>query len=303
MVKVKNKVYVRKQTSKYVERNESLSLLYNEIRHKDILTHEQTKALFDKYKNGSKKEKDVAFKILCEHNMRLVVSVAKKYCTSSDNLNDLIQEGCVGLIEAIENFDIENGAPFYAYAVYWIRREINMFKTNVKPIVTKTNRSKTSITINSIKNELIQKLERNPTEDEILHEYNEKHPEKKLNKKDDFVDVEYVYVTDFEPVQKDENKISGAEFEYNKKTESHNEFVDESDKEWNKDVIERLINRLTPKEQKVIKLFYGLDGGYEASPLTISQEMSMTEAGVNNIRLRAIDKMKKNYKSIIKSFV
>lgn len=300
MVNKKNKVYINGKTSKYFKVNENLSLLYNEIRHKDTLTQEETNTLFDIYTNGSDEEKKEAFDKLCEHNMKLVVSVAKKYCTSSDNLNDLIQEGSVGLIEAIENFDVNNGAPFYAYAVYWIRREINMYKTNINPIITKTNRSKTSTAINNIRNELIQRLERNPTYEEMLDEYNKKNPEKKLNKKDDFVDVEFFYITDFEPQSKCDKKITNTELDYNEKTVNYNEFIEKNEKEWNKSVVETLMKKLTPKEQKVIKLFYGLGGGFETSSLTISQEMSMTEAGVNNIRIRALNKMKNNYENAIK---
>lgn len=302
MVENRWKIYVNGSQKRLLSRNTSLTNFYNDIRHIEPLNQEETNNLFKIYKSGNKEKSDEALEKLCEHNIKLVVSVAKKYCTTEDNLNDLIQEGSIGLIKAIENFDPNNGAPFYAYAVYWIRREINMYRTNVCPTIKQTNRSNTSITITEIRNNLMQELERVPTTEEILEEYNKRFPEKKLNNKDDFVDVEYLYISEFDQSQNNEKYIPAKEMEYNQKSVSYNDYMEEVDIDSNKEIINALTGCLKPKERMIIERLYGINGNTETSSGSLAIELDMTVAGINNIKQRAIEKMKKNASNFSPSF-
>lgn len=302
MVESKRKIYVSGAPKRYSFRNISLTNYYNDIRHIDTLTKEEINDLFKIYHNGPKEEKKKAFDKICKHNIKLVVSVAKKYSVSNNDLNDLIQEGNIGLIKAIEKFDENCGVPFYAYAVYWIRREINMYKTYSNPMVVKTNCSKTSIVISEITNSLMQKLERKPTPDEILEEYNKKFPDKPVNKADDVIDVEYVYISELDTSVKENNKSVRNEAEYNDKTDCHNTYLDDIETENNKSEVSKLLKCLSEKEQTVIKLLYGLDGNQEMGVSLIASELGMTDAGVNNIHNRALKKMRESKEDFANSF-
>ncbi len=86
----------------------------------NVLTREQEQELFSKIKNGDAE----AYKYFYEHNCRLVISIAKKYRNSRVEYDDLIQEGCIGLMTAIEKFEVERGFKFSTYATWWIRQAI-----------------------------------------------------------------------------------------------------------------------------------------------------------------------------------
>jgi len=302
MVENRWKIYVNNTRKRLLPRNTSLVNLYNDIRHIEPLTQEETNELIDIYRNGNKEESEAALEKLCKHNLKLVVSVAKKYCTTDDNLTDLIQEGSIGLMKAIDNFDMNVGTPLYAYAIYWIRREINMFKINVSPMIIQTNRSKTSITITEIRNSLIQKLERTPTSEEILEEYNNRFPDKKLNKKDDFVDVEYVYLSELDTSINDNTNSKRNESDYNQKSVSYNDYMEDIELDSNKEIISSLITCLKPKERMIIERLYGLNGQTESSSTSLAFELNMTVAGINNIKQRAIEKMQKHSAKLKPSF-
>jgi RNA polymerase primary sigma factor len=295
------KVFLSGSQKPYLERDNSLNILYSEIRPYTPLTQEETKELFLQYHNGDESEKKFAFEKICKHNLRLVISLARDYCSSEDSLNDLIQEGNIGLMKAIELFDVNNGTPFHGYAMYWIRRYINIFKTNTTPIVAQTNRSKTANVIISITSKLWQKLERIPTPDEILEIYNEAYPHKPIRDTKDLVNVEYVYISEPESNAKEERDLQGF-LDYNEKSLTHNAYLVEIDKEENKAVINRFLKLLTPNEHKAISMMYGLNGTIKTNSSVIATEMGITPQRVSQLCSSAITKMKKNKEAIVASF-
>ena len=291
------KIRISKASRPYFNRNTVLNLLFNDIRSYKPLSKEKTNQLFELYNNGTEKEREYAFDKICRHNMRMVISIARDYCTTSDNLNDLIQEGNIGLMKAIELFDMDNGAPFHGYALYWIRRYINLFKTNITPIVQQTNRSKTSSIITTITSELIQKLERIPTPDEILEEYNKRYSDKSINDTDDLINIEYVYIDNFDQYGDDVHGIQNN-IEYNNKTVSYNNYMDNIDDEMNKKMVSDLLGCLNKKELTVIKMYYGLDGENETTMSTIATVMDLSIQRINQLYISAIKKMKNRKESL-----
>lgn len=274
-----------------LERTNSLKLLYGDIQPYKTLSKVQTITLFDMYKNGTEEERQKAIDKLCKHNMRLVISLAREYCSTDDNLNDLIQEGSIGLLKAIEMFDVNNGTPFHGYAMYWIRRYINIFRTNVTPIVQQTNRSKTANVIVTISNELLQKLERVPTPDEILDEYNIRYPEKKIKDTEDLVNVEYVYVDQLEPINEESHEFQ-AFVDYNNATVSYNNFMADAFNGHKHQMVSQLMDCLTEKERTVVRMLFGLDDGFGHAETFVGSIMGMTQQGINVIYQRAIKKMR-----------
>lgn len=276
----------------YLERNDSLNILYGEVRPYKPLSQEETKQLFEIYHNGSEKESRVAFEKICRHNIKIVISLARDYCSSEDNLNDLIQEGNIGLMKAVELFDVNNGTPFHGYAMYWIRRYINIFKTNVTPIVQQTNRSKTASVITTITSDLWQKHERVPMPEEILEEYNLRYSKKPIQDTDDLVNVEYVYIDAIEPTYGQGQGLQDY-IDFNGKSFSHNNYLDDIENEQKKIVVNELLEGLTPNESKAIQMLYGLNDTMESSMGVIAMKMGISPQRVSQLCAAAIKKMKK----------
>ena len=284
----------------YLKCDETLQIFFNDIKPHKVLSQEETKSLFKQYHNGTKKERIVAFNKLCKHNMRLVVTLAREYCSPNDNLKDLIQEGSIGLMKAIELFNENNGTPFAGYSIYWIRRYINIFRTNMEPIIAKTNRSKTANVIITISNELYHKLERVPTPDEILDEYNLQHPNKPIKESNDLVSVEIMSIDVPETPQQAERarKEHRLYDDYNRVSGSYNDYLDDIDKEYNKKMLTQLLGELNEKEIKVIRLLYGLDSGIGRSLSVISTEMGLSKQRISRLCITALNKMRKKSKEL-----
>lgn len=296
MVKIlNNRVFLTGLQKPYLEVNKTLQLFYNDIRPHKPLKQEEIEKLFTLYHKGTKEERESAFTKICKHNERLVVSMAREYCSNKDNLNDLIQEGNIGLMKAIEQYDASSGASFGGYAVYWIRRYINLFKTNTTPIVPQANRFKIGNSVTNIINDLWHKLERTPTSDEILEEYNKSNPKKTINSKEDLVHVEYFYLDEIEN-KTNEKQSAKQNREYNylyEEAASHNEYLDIIEKESIKNTVNRLISVLNKKEAAVVSMLYGLNGNTETSMSTIATELNLTQQRISQLYNTALSKMRK----------
>ena len=287
-----------------LNRSISLSALFKDLKRCKKLTPKETNQLILAYNTGDREEKEEAFNLICKHNILLVVSIAKSYCSTEDNLDDLIQEGNIGLMKAVEMFDIRFGVPFQSYASFWIRRYINMFKINVTPIVTQTNKAKTIHAIQNIKNRLYQKYERTPTSDELFEEYNANFPNNKIVNKDDVTDVEYVFIDHFGPDDSNDTPSFSVEKSqlYNTASSSYNLFNEYEEKENNIETVRVLKRCLTDKEKMVIDMVFGLNGEHEKSLSGIADVLGYTEQRISQIYLGAIRKMKeykKNHEALI----
>ena len=295
------KLHLSKTQKPYLDRSDCLKLLYAELRKYDPLTQDEIRSLFNLYHSDDKEKSEWAFNKLCRHNMRLVISIARKLCTNEDNLNDLIQEGNMGLMKAIEMFDVENGAPFHGYAIYWIRRQINLFRLNFSQRIVQTNSSKTVNSIPLIKNELIQKLERTPTPEEILEIHNERYPDKKINYIDDIVDVEYVYINSLENISDNPNG-SKLYTIYNDKSSNGNLYDNTADEDENREMIKAFLGTLTERESEIIKMFYGIDGYEENSFDSIALKFDITRERARQLYHSAINKMRSKREAVSKVF-
>lgn len=274
----------------FLERYKSLTKLYAEIGHCKPMSFEETSEWFDKYHNGTEKEKEEAFEKICKHNMKLVISMARQYCSTQDNLMDLIQEGNIGLIAAIEKYNPNIGSSFQAHAMFHIRRYINLFKNNTTSIVQKTNRSKTAHIVHTLTSKMTQDLERTPYPEEVLDEYNKHNKKKKVKDSDDFVNVEYVYIDNFETSTGDINDM-GSFVDFNNHTGSENGYLRDIEAEQKHKTLQALLQELTPKERKAITMFYGLEDGIESSLSVISMTLGVTAERARQLCSHAIKKM------------
>lgn len=137
--------------------------------HPNVLSPEETKELLVRYSQGDKTVRN----ILVENNWRLILSVAKDYIGHGVPLLDLFQEGCIGMIQAINHFDFSRNAKLSTYAVYWIRASIGRAIENTgKSIRVSSHKLAQQRKVFQKRNELYKKLNREPTISEVAHELN-----------------------------------------------------------------------------------------------------------------------------------
>lgn len=275
---------VNLQNSKTLVRSDIIDKYYNDIRKFNALTDEEEKEQLKKYLHGTPKEKREAEKALVESNQRFVVAVAKHYGNAS-NLEDLIQEGNIGLLEALESFQEDKGVKLTTWAVFFIRRAINLYLINDVPMVRKPNAVRQYNYISKIVNEFLQENQRQPTPDEILEIMETKYNQK-LAHPTDVLTTTYDSIDEFESVSgdKDSRNQSGERL-YENTTCSVNDYEKTSEREYATILTESLLDRLTGKQaernKEIIKMSFGIGYGHPMSPDEIS---TYTKVGTERIR-------------------
>lgn len=289
-------VNLKTGTSDYFARTETLTRYYEDIRKYNVLSSEEEAEYFLMLKNGSDAEKNFARKQLVNSNQRFVVAIAKKFGTN-DNVLDLISEGNIGLMEAIDKFDVTRGIKFATYAVWYIRRAINLYNINYGDVVTKSNISKTYHVISQATNKFLQREFRQPTLEELkeilLTEY-----DVDIKEVEDILDTHYISIDESDQ-KDDDNANVGDMLLFNSTSASRNLYERESDYEFNKKLITNMLQKLTPREQEIIKMVFGIGYDREYELQEIGAKLGLTTERVRQLKFSVIDKLKLDYKSAI----
>jgi RNA polymerase primary sigma factor len=248
-----------------------------------LLSPEEEVALARRVRSGDEEARG----ILVRSNLRFVVSVAKQYQNQGLNLEDLINEGNLGLIKAVGSFDETKGFKFISYAVWWIRQSIlQAIAENARLIRLPLNKISGINKVNKCYFKLEQELQREPTAEEIA-EMMEISPEEvkesmkiagrplsmdaPLSSDEDSLNLHDVLVSS-------ENVVSEAE---------QTMHVDSLRKE-----IDRSLAVLPDREALILRMYYGL-GGYPAMSLEeIGEKLGLTSERVRQIKVKAIRKLK-----------
>lgn len=296
-------------TTTTVLRNRNTDRFYKDVRKYKPLSREEEEKLFKKLSelrdkiNNCCDESKVAlqkeyFRVrdeLVNANQRLVIAAAKNYATT-DSLLDYINEINFGLIDAIERFDSSKGFKFSTYAIWYIIRSINNYRYGDASQIKRSNNYKVFHVLAKARNEFIQQNEREPSTDELLELINEKY-NKDIKSKYDLLTIVYTNV-DGDDDNDNDNVFNKDYFEYNSHSATTNSYNKLEDNEFNTKLVGSLLNILTPKEQKVLKLKYGIDDplkrGKELNE--IAEIMNLTPERVRQIKIVAIGKMKEEYK-------
>ena len=262
---------------------DSVQMYLREIGRIALLTGDQEKDLARRIEKGDQD----ARKKLTQANLRLVVSIAKRYVGRSPHLTllDLIQEGNLGLFKAVEKFDYRRGYKFSTYATWWIRQAITRaLADQARTIRIPVHMVETISKYQQIKRRLLQDLGREPLPEEVAAEMN--------------IDVEKVHhiekiaqetVSLESPVGEDDDDSVLGEFIEDEKTLSP---VQVAARRMLKDQLMRIIRELSPREQRILSMRFGLDDGVTHTLEEVGREFGVTRERIRQIEAKALERIR-----------
>lgn len=260
--------------------NDPVRMYLKEIGQIKLLTMQEELDLADRILEGDEQAKT----ILAEANLRLVVSIAKRYVGRGMLFLDLIQEGNIGLMKAVDKFDVTKGYKFSTYATWWIRQAITRaIADQARTIRVPVHMVETINKLARIQRQLTLELNREPTEQELA---------KKMNVSID--KIREIYKISQEPVsletpigEEDDSHL--GDFIKDERNMSPEEYATN---EMLKDEIADVLLTLTEKEEKVIRLRFGLEDGKSRTLEEVGQMFGVTRERIRQIEAKALRKLR-----------
>lgn len=259
---------------------DSTRFYLKEISKIPLLSYEEEKSLAQRIAAGDQEAVDEMVK----HNLRLVVSVAKKYKGCGLPLLDLIQEGNVGLIEGAKKFDLSKGYRFSTYATWWIRQKIGRalsdqsrnirIPAHVAELVSKIKR---------VSGPMTQELGRTPTEQELANKLGVEVDKVKVA-----LDMSQAISSLDVPVGEDDDATIGDLQADHSAENPFNNLV----KEANKDIINSVFDTLGEREANVLRLRFGIDTDHPHTLAEVGEVMGVTRERIRQIETKALRKMR-----------
>ena len=259
--------------------DDSIRMYLKEIGKIPLLSADDEKDLASRMAEGDESAKDV----LVESNLRLVVSIAKKYMNRGLSLLDLIQEGNIGLIKAVDKFDYTKGFKFSTYATWWIRQAITRaIADQARTIRIPVHMVETINKLTRIQRQLVQELGREPDVNELAEKM-ELSPEKIR----EIQRISQDPVSIDKPVGEEEDSHL-VDFISSDETLSPDEEVA---RVLLKEELVNVLSVLSDREAKVIKLRFGLDDGRQRTLEEVGKTLGVTRERIRQIEAKAIRKL------------
>ncbi len=284
----KVKEATEKELARYLDLSDisadSIQMYLREIGRVSLLGNTEEVSLAKRKEKGDLEAK----KKLIESNLRLVVSIAKKFTGRSLSLLDLIQEGNIGLFRAVEKFDYRKGYKFSTYATWWIRQAITRaLADQSRTIRIPVHMVETINRYQQVERQLIQDLGREPLPEEIAAEMGEDvkkiHHIRKISQ--DTVSLETSVGDD------DDNDSTLGDFIEDTKSVTPDRMAS---LELLKDHVKDVIGNLTPREQKILEMRFGLNDGVAHTLEEVGQEFGVTRERIRQIEAKALEKIQGN---------
>ncbi len=263
--------------------DDSVRLYLREIGKIPLLTAEEELALAHRVVAGEQDAKDK----MAEANMRLVVSIAKRYVGRGLDLLDLIQEGNTGLLRAVEKFDPDKGFKFSTYATWWIRQAITRaIADQARTIRIPVHMVETINKLLRTQRRLTQELNREPTNEEIAAAM-----EIEVEKVEHIMKIKQDISSLDASIRDDEEDSVLADFIEDEDTISPEE---SATNQLLKEQVKEMLSGLTEREQKIIKLRFGLEDGKSHTLEEVGQEFAVTRERIRQIEAKALAKLRKH---------
>ncbi len=265
--------------------DDSVRLYLREIGKIPLLSSEEELTLAKKVVAGDKRAKDK----MAEANMRLVVSIAKRYSGRGLDFLDLIQEGNTGLLRAVEKFDPDKGFKFSTYATWWIRQAITRaIADQARTIRIPVHMVETINKLLRTQRRMTQELNREPTIEELAKAL-EMEPEK----------VEYVI-----KIKQDISSLdAGVGRDGDEEDSVLGDFIEDEEtvspedsatNQLLKEQVSEVLSSLSDREQKIVRMRFGLDNGKNHTLEEVGQEFAVTRERIRQIEAKALAKLRKH---------
>lgn len=266
--------------------DDSVRLYLREIGKIPLLNGDEELELAHRVLQGDKKAKDK----MAEANMRLVVSIAKRYVGRGLDLLDLIQEGNTGLLRAVEKFDPDKGFKFSTYATWWIRQAITRaIADQARTIRIPVHMVETINKLLRTQRRLTQELNREPTNEEIAKEM-----EMDLDKVEHIMKIKQDIHSLDQSVRDDEEDSVLGDFVEDEDTVTPEE---SATTQLLKEHVKELLGGLSDREQKIIRMRFGLDDGKNHTLEEVGHEFNVTRERIRQIEAKALAKLRKHKES------
>ena len=270
-------------TSDGITIDDPVKVYLKEIGRVPLLTpDEEVQLALDIQKGG--KDGERAKQRLSEANLRLVVSIAKRYVGRGMQFLDLIQEGNLGLIKAVEKFDHTKGFKFSTYATWWIRQAITRaIADQARTIRIPVHMVETINKVKKVSSQLLHKNGHDPTAEEIAEEL-----DMPIDKVREIMRVAQEPVSLETPIGEEEDSHLG-------------DFIEDSDAPAPADAashtllkeqLEDVLSTLTPREKKVLELRFGLEDGRNRTLEEVGKEFNVTRERIRQIEAKALRKLR-----------
>ncbi len=263
---------------------DAVNLYLHEIGQIPLLTAEEERTAAQKAQAGDREAMD----LLTSSNLRLVVSIARNYMNRGLALPDLIQEGNIGLMHAVEKFDWTKGFRFSTYATWWIRQAmIRAIGEQSRYIRLPVHLNEKLMKINKVRSRLTQELDREPDAEEIAEEI----PGMDAARVAELLRLSQETVSLETPVGDDDSTLS--DFVPDESVKSPEEHMNA---QYRREEVEELLKELPEREQEILRMRFGLDGQDPQTLEEVGKKYGVTKERVRQLENKAIRNLARNHR-------